>query len=94
MTQPSLLPYDIAATAGAGTSTFPLAVLVTEFHFVLLFAERIVGISRLTERIVWEEGLNLVSSSQYRLHLCSSELIREAVSRRTAKSLKDSFRTT
>lgn len=39
----------------------PLSILATEFHFILLFRSHLVGVSRLTQRIVWEENLNLAS---------------------------------
>lgn len=66
---PALLPYPSPTTQGAirnavaGTSEQPVGLLVTEWHFVFLFeGGRMVGVSRLTERVVWEEQLALVSN--------------------------------
>lgn len=42
-------------------SPMPRSILATEFHFVLLFQSRLVGVSRLNGKVVWEENLNLVS---------------------------------
>jgi hypothetical protein len=42
-------------------SPVPRSILATEFHFVLLFQSRLIGVSRLNGKVVWEENLNLVS---------------------------------
>ena len=34
---------------------------MTDHHYVLLFEKRVVGISRVTEKVVWEEMIPLVS---------------------------------
>jgi hypothetical protein len=41
--------------------TAPLAIALTEWHFVALFSDRLVAFSRLGERLVWESRVPLVS---------------------------------
>jgi hypothetical protein len=41
----------------------PKAITMTDYHYVLLFERRVVGISRITERVVWEEMIPMVSCS-------------------------------
>ncbi len=42
----------------------PTAIMMTDHHYVVLFAQRIVGISRITEKVVWEERIPLKSGEQ------------------------------
>ncbi|KAG9017840.1 hypothetical protein FRB93_004651 [Tulasnella sp. JGI-2019a] len=53
---PSLTPYP---STGSGPPDVPLSICLTEFHFVLLFRDRLCAISNLNEQLVWEEPLPL-----------------------------------
>ncbi|KAG8747248.1 hypothetical protein FRC10_001864 [Ceratobasidium sp. 414] len=68
----SLLPYPTALSDGTTTlarspgsrdaaspDSFPLGVVLTEFHFVLLLKDRVVGFSRLDESMVYSEIISL-----------------------------------
>jgi hypothetical protein len=66
----NLLPYpavaleedeaESAANGGGGTvAEIPLSIALTEFHFLLLYRDRIMGISSLDDRVVFEEVLPL-----------------------------------
>jgi hypothetical protein len=57
-------PYVISGPGDTNlkATVMPLSILATEFHFILLFRSHLVALSRLTQRIVWEENLNLVST--------------------------------
>jgi hypothetical protein len=37
----------------------PVSLAITEWHYLLLYTDRIVGIAREDERIVWDEALPL-----------------------------------
>lgn len=41
-------------------SGMPLSMALTEFHFMLLYRDRIIGISNLNEQLTYEEQLPLV----------------------------------
>ena len=53
-----LLPYP--SLPGLSSEDFPLSLSLTEFHFLLLFKDRIVGICNLNDHIAYEEQLPLV----------------------------------
>lgn len=67
----NLLPYPAVAleegeassldgAGGDGTiAEIPLSIALTEFHFLLLYRERIMGISSLDDRVVFEEAVPL-----------------------------------
>lgn len=64
----NLLPYpafvvdDNDSTAANGRNTvaeIPLSIMLTEFHFVLLYQDRAMGINTLDDRVVFEESLPL-----------------------------------
>ena len=56
---PSLSPsrQDAAQTA------IPISIALTEFHFLLLYRDRVLGISNLNEQLAYEELLPLVSTN-------------------------------
>jgi len=54
------IPYT-SLSFTESSSPRPQSILATEFHFVLLFQSRLIGVSRLNGKVVWEENLNLVS---------------------------------
>lgn len=66
----SLLPYPTAwsdgssrspgANNGVSNSSSPLGVVLTEFHFLLLLNDRVMGFSRLDESLVYDEVITLV----------------------------------
>ncbi|KAK8861498.1 hypothetical protein IAR55_002319 [Kwoniella newhampshirensis] len=72
LTKPSLLPYP-SLEAPAAVSAFsrqiapttpsipptPIAVAMTQWHWLLLYSDRIVGVSKENEKMVWEEALPL-----------------------------------
>ncbi|CAE6425800.1 unnamed protein product [Rhizoctonia solani] len=60
----SLLPYPSSSVDGGlrnpGASiNFPLGVVLTEFHFILLLNDRVMGYSRLDESLVYDEAISL-----------------------------------
>lgn len=63
----NLLPYPafVIPSNGDGSSepntvtSTPLSILLTEFHFVLLYTNRVMGISILDDRVTFEEELPL-----------------------------------
>lgn len=57
---PTLSPADDSPLQSPSTPTVPLSIAVTEFHFILLYFDRIVAVSRLDERVTHEELLPLV----------------------------------
>ncbi|WRT65614.1 uncharacterized protein IL334_002559 [Kwoniella shivajii] len=76
LTKPSLIPYpsfDTSSTpafnrnvpaASPSLPPIPVAVAVTQWHWLLLYQNRIVGISRETEKVVWDEQLPLAVDEQ------------------------------
>ncbi|WWC68724.1 uncharacterized protein I206_102658 [Kwoniella pini CBS 10737] len=76
LTKPSLIPYpsfDTPSTPAfnrnvpASTSSrspIPIAVSITQWHWLLLYSNRIVGISRETEKVVWDEQLPLATDEE------------------------------
>ncbi|KAH8120213.1 DigA protein [Phellopilus nigrolimitatus] len=60
-----LLPYpafDSSSSSlrnGTTTTQDPLSICLTEFHFVLLYKDRVVGVSNLNDALVYEEALPL-----------------------------------
>ncbi|KAG8908085.1 hypothetical protein FRB99_000529 [Tulasnella sp. 403] len=53
----SLMPYPPSLNSSATDS--PLAISLTEFHFIFLFKDRVCAVNALDERLVWEEALPL-----------------------------------
>ena len=45
---------------GSSTST-PISMALTEFHFILLYRDRVIGICNLDDQVVYEEAIPLVS---------------------------------
>jgi hypothetical protein len=61
-----LLPYPRPPSISTPTlnslpTEIPVSLALTEFHFVLLYADRVVGICNLDEKLDYEEQLPLVS---------------------------------
>ncbi|KAF8761172.1 Pep3/Vps18/deep orange family [Rhizoctonia solani] len=58
---------DTPATDGSsrnpGGNNFPLGVVLTEFHFLLLLSDRVMGYSRLDDSLIYDEAISLVSRS-------------------------------
>ncbi|KDN42905.1 hypothetical protein RSAG8_06431, partial [Rhizoctonia solani AG-8 WAC10335] len=61
----SLLPYPASTVdggsrgSGASSANFPLGVVLTEFHFIFLLNDRVMGYSRLDESLVYDEAISL-----------------------------------
>lgn len=63
----NLLPYPAVAldedvegmNAGGTVAEIPLSISLTEFHFILLYRDRVMGISSLDDRVVFSESLPL-----------------------------------
>jgi hypothetical protein len=53
----ALLPYPSSGGTEMGT---PLSLSLTEFHFILLYKDRILGICSLDDRLAYEESLPIV----------------------------------
>lgn len=63
----SLLQYPYSAanqspisSPTAAPNPVPLSMAVTDFHFLLLYHDRVCAVSRLDDRLVYEEFLGLV----------------------------------
>ncbi|TFL06789.1 Pep3/Vps18/deep orange family-domain-containing protein [Pterulicium gracile] len=52
----SLLPYP---SFESGVSDAPLSISVTQFHFLLLYHDRLIGVGNLDERVAYDERLPL-----------------------------------
>jgi hypothetical protein len=46
------------------TDTIPISITITEWHYLLLYVDRIVAISREDETVVWSESLPLDANEQ------------------------------
>jgi hypothetical protein len=55
-----LLPYP--ALTGLGAGDLPLSLALTEFHFLMLYKDRVVGICNLNDHVAYEEQLPVVRS--------------------------------
>nr|XP_018264614.1 uncharacterized protein I303_02787 [Kwoniella dejecticola CBS 10117]OBR86772.1 hypothetical protein I303_02787 [Kwoniella dejecticola CBS 10117] len=76
LTKPSLIPYPSfdspsapAFSRNASSSTpslppIPISVSITQWHWLLLYSNRIIGISRETEKVVWDEQLPMAADEQ------------------------------
>lgn len=68
-----LLPYPILPVSPSlspnrnkvDESVLPLSMIFTEFHFVLLYRDRVMAVSILNEQVVYEDILPLVSNSSH-----------------------------
>ncbi|KDQ63405.1 hypothetical protein JAAARDRAFT_147697 [Jaapia argillacea MUCL 33604] len=60
----SLLPYPVFPNSPAGD--VPQSIALTEFHFVLLFKDRIVAVCNLDEKLTYEELLPLKPNEEVR----------------------------
>jgi len=68
LVKPSLVPYPTSTPGPAfsrnsapSTTDVPLNIAISQWHWILLYSDRMVGISRETEKVVFEEKLPLVS---------------------------------
>lgn len=60
-----LLPYPLLSSQGAiGLPDPPLSVALTNFHFLLLYQDRLVGVCNLNEKITYEEFLPLAPNEK------------------------------
>ncbi|KAK0565646.1 tethering complex subunit [Tilletia horrida] len=59
----NLLPYP-AASGEPERSTTPLSMALTDFHFILLYNDKVIGTSILDDQIVYEEALPLKPSEK------------------------------
>ncbi|XP_006454639.1 hypothetical protein AGABI2DRAFT_176125 [Agaricus bisporus var. bisporus H97] len=55
-----LLPYP--TLTGLGTGDLPLSLALTEFHFLALYKDRVVGICNLNDHVAYEEQLPVKAS--------------------------------
>ena len=55
-----LFPSPQFPTPGMETQDAPISMALTEFHFVLLYKDRIAAVSTLDEKLAYEEILPLV----------------------------------
>lgn len=63
---PQLLPYPatrLELDASSAVSEIPIAIALTEFHFILLYKERIRAVNQLNDQIVFDELIPLVTTS-------------------------------
>lgn len=68
-----LLPYpQLAASPSSpshsppASSDAPLSLILTEFHYILLYGDRVIGISSLDEKLVYEDLLPLKAGEEVR----------------------------
>lgn len=54
-----LLPYP-SSSSEDGTPELPISIALTNFHFLLLYKDRLVGVCNLNEKTTYEEFLPLV----------------------------------
>ncbi|KAI0348420.1 hypothetical protein BDW22DRAFT_1366129 [Trametopsis cervina] len=66
-----LLPYptfpvspSLSPTRYANEPTLPMSMVFTEFHFVLLYRDRVIGVSTLNEQVTYEDILPLKPNEQ------------------------------
>lgn len=57
----ALLPYP--AQSDNSIPENPLSLSLTEFHFILLYKDRVIGICNLDDKLTYEETLPLVSAT-------------------------------
>jgi len=57
LANPTLLHFP--TTSSPSTQT-PISMTVTQYHYLLLYSDRVCAVGRLDERLVWEERLPLV----------------------------------
>lgn len=50
-----------------GASNVPLSIALTEFHFIMLYRDRVVGVSTLNEQLTYEDILPLVGVMNFRV---------------------------
>ncbi|GAA5972280.1 hypothetical protein JCM11641_002389 [Rhodosporidiobolus odoratus] len=60
---PSSLSDNDDEDGASSASNMPVSMALTEFHFVLLFRDRVVAVDQLTDRVVYSELLNLPTTS-------------------------------
>jgi len=63
-----LLPYPSFGASSSEIPEAPLSLSLTEFHFILLYKNRIVGICNLDDKITYEETLPIVSIMKLSIH--------------------------
>lgn len=56
-----LLPYPSLTTGVEGPET-PQSIALTEFHFILLYNDRVAAVCNLNEKLTYEETLPLVTT--------------------------------
>ena len=73
LSKPALIPYPAheesapppfsrtPVSTPSGGPSVPISIAITQWHWLLLYAEKVVAISRETEKVVWEEALPLVT---------------------------------
>ncbi|OCH96211.1 hypothetical protein OBBRIDRAFT_744298 [Obba rivulosa] len=58
-----LLPYPATSTSSTSPSVtsgeVPISMALTEFHFILLYSDRVMAVSSLNDHLTYEEGLPL-----------------------------------
>lgn len=77
--KPSLLPYpplesSLATTFSRnapaitpGLPPIPVSIAITQWHWLLLYPDRVVGVARESEKVVWDEMLPIVRDLRSRL---------------------------
>lgn len=73
-----LVPYPAlqnrgARATGAGDQAQPISVAMTEFHYLLLYKDRIVAVCILNDEVVLDELLPHVRSSFFFVCVCSQQ---------------------
>jgi vacuolar protein sorting-associated protein 18 len=59
-----VLPYPtLSGSSPSVPPEIPISITLTEFHFIILYRDRIVGVCHLDNKLAYEELLSLVSSS-------------------------------
>lgn len=69
--RPTLIPYPSSSSSPAfarsvadAAESIPISITITEWHYLLLYVDRIVAITREDEKVVWSEALPLGANEQ------------------------------
>src|SRR5580692_8995335 len=86
----SLLQYPYSAASQSPSSSprapsnppVPLSMAVTDFHFLLLYHDRVCAVSSLDDKLVYEEFLGLVCELVVGISACSRAIVLVAAANR------------
>lgn len=56
-----LLPYPDANGSSSAESEAPVSIAMTEFHFIMLYRDRVKAVGTMTQDLVYQEEIPLVN---------------------------------